>query len=133
MKKLQLIVAVMLVSISPKTVDAAIMYTDIPDATLAAGGTIDINFDGAGAAEFTFTDMGTIEAMFAIIQGISIRAVFGVRRITDKITIFTPAGIDHIPTSHIIFRVRAIKWDYFCKIVKLSKKRPRKIIVSPII
>jgi len=58
MKKLQLIVAVMLVSISPKTVDAAILYTDIPDATLTAGGTIDINFDGAGAAEFTFTDMG---------------------------------------------------------------------------
>ncbi len=38
--------------------NSTIVYTDIADATLTSGGSIDINFDGTGAAEITFDDMG---------------------------------------------------------------------------
>lgn len=45
-------------SLSCFNAKSAIVYTDIVDVTLASGGTIDINFDGAGAAEFTLQDLG---------------------------------------------------------------------------
>lgn len=41
------------------TTKAAIIYTNITDATLSSSASIDINFDGAGGAEFTIGNMGS--------------------------------------------------------------------------
>jgi len=55
MKKNHLLLIMILYSLSSL---ASIQYTNIPDATLAANGSIDIDFDGDNTADFSFTDQG---------------------------------------------------------------------------
>lgn len=68
------------------SVKAEIIYTDIPDETLAATGNIDINFDNTGVAEFTFENLWGELPIEVVIN-------------------FSPATVHHFVT------ISTAKWD----------------------
>jgi len=55
---MKLLLTTMMFYLFMTSINATIIYNDITDVTLASGGSIDINFDGTGVAEFTIDDGG---------------------------------------------------------------------------
>ena len=57
MKKI-IFLSITAITLCLSNLNAAIVYTDVNDITLAIGGSIDIDFNGDGVAEFTIQDQG---------------------------------------------------------------------------